>query len=607
MRYQAQKLLSPHHDGSDLYVSNSAPILGEKVKLRVRVPKGDKVLKVWVRLFHDGEPRTFELKQGRPGTYETWWSVEIEILNPVTHYRFLLVDKGTYRWLNGEGIFERDVVDREDFQIIAKPKYPDWIKHAVFYQIFPDRFAKSEVKRDLPSWAVPREWNALPTGRGTTTGTEFYGGDFPGISEHLGHLEELGVNAIYFTPFFPSRTNHRYDASSFEHADPLLGGDQGFIEFSSAARRRGFRIMGDLTTNHCGIGHEWIQTALKNPDAKERDFFYWDKTIRHGYVGWWGVPGLPKLNYQSPLLREKMYSGADSVVKRWLKPPFNADGWRIDVGNMTGRLGSQDMNQEVARGVRRAMDETNPNAWLVAENADHSPSDLDGFGWHGTMNYVGFARPLWGWLSKSAKFADNFMGLPTPIPTFSGEAMVGMMRSFAAGIPWRSLTASMLLLDSHDTARFRNVVGRDRARHIAGATILFTYPGVPSIFAGDEIGVEGEWGEDSRRTIDWEHSKKWDNELFAEFKKLIALRKKSHAISNGGLRWIDISPNSIAYLRESEKESVLVFVARSAGRYNINLKPYGYYIKETLYGPEVKSSQITISSKGAISGVWRLK
>jgi alpha-glucosidase len=185
--------------------------------------------------------------------------------------------------------------------------------------------------------------------------------------------------------------------------------------------------------------------------------------------------------------------------------------------------------------------------------------------------------------------------------------MVGMMRSFSAGIPWRSFTASMLLLDSHDTARFRNVVGRDRARHIAGATILFTYPGVPSVFAGDEIGMEGEWGEDSRRTIDWEHSKKWDNELFAEFKKLISLRKKSHAISNGGLRWIDISPNSIAFLRESEKESVLVFAARSAGRYNINLKPYGYSVKETLYGPEVKSSQIAISSKGAVSGVWRLK
>ena len=494
MSYQAQNFPSPHHDGSDLYVSSSAPQIGDHVVLKVRVPRGDKATKIWVRLFHDGEPRTFELKKGKANSVETWWSVSIEILNPLTHYRFLLVDKGTYRWLNGEGVFHRDVVDREDFQIIAKPGYPEWIKSAIFYQIFPDRFAKSQAKPDLPSWAVPKDWNSLPTGRGPNVSTEFYGGDFEGIQQHLSHLEDLGVNAIYFTPFFPARSAHRYDASSFEHVDPLLGGDEAFFEFSNVAREKGFRIMGDLTSNHCGLGHEWIQTALKNPDAKERDFFYWDKAIRHGYVGWWGVASLPKLNYTSPLLQEKMYAGADSIVKKWLKPPFSNDGWRIDVGNMTGRHGVQDLNQQVMRGIRNAMDETNPDAWLVAENADHSPSDLDGFGWHGTMNYVGFARPVWGWLSKSAKFADDFMGLPAPIPTFPAESMVEMMRSFAAGIPWRSLTASMLLLDSHDTARFRTVTGRDRARHIAGATMLLSYPGVPSIFAGDEIGLEGEWG-----------------------------------------------------------------------------------------------------------------
>ena len=607
MSYQSQNFLSPHHDGSDLYISDSAPQIGDQVRLKVRVPKGDKATKIWVRLFHDGEPRTFELKKGKAGEVETWWSVSIEILNPVTHYRFLLVDKGTYRWLNGEGVFSREVVDREDFQIIAKPEYPDWIKHAVFYQIFPDRFANSGVKRDLPTWAVPKEWNSLPTGRGPNVSVEYYGGDFEGVAQHLDHLTELGVNAIYFTPYFPARSAHRYDASSFDHVDPLLGGDDAFIEFSRAAHKSGFRIMGDLTTNHCGLGHEWIQTSLKNPDAKERDFFYWDKSIRHGYVGWWGHASLPKLNYKSPLLREKMYSGPDSIVKKWLKGPFLNDGWRIDVGNMTGRYREQDINQEVARGIRTAMDEVNPDAWLVAENADHSPSDLDGFSWHGSMNYVGFARPVWGWLSKSAKFADDFMGLPAPIPTFPGEAMVEMLRSFAAGIPWRSLTASMLLLDSHDTARFRTVTGCDRARHLAGVSMLLTYPGVPSIFAGDEIGLEGEWGEDARRTIDWNDSKKWDQELFVEFKKLIAIRKKSSALTNGGIRWVDVKPDSIAYLRESAKESVLVFIARSAGKHQLNLKPYGYTVKETLYGPPAKSQLISFTSKGAASGIWRVK
>ncbi len=547
------------------------------------------------------------MKKGRARAQETWWSITVEILNPVTHYRFLLADKGTYRWLNGAGVFSREVVDREDFQIIAKPEYPAWTKRAVFYQIFPDRFATSGKKKELPDWAIPTKWSDLPTGRGPKVGAEFYGGDFQGVSERLGHLEDLGINAIYFTPFFPSRSNHRYDATSFEHADPLLGGDEAFIEFSKIAKKRGFKIMGDLTTNHCGLGHDWIQLALKNPDAKERDFFYWDKSIRHGYVGWWGHASLPKLNYQSHALREKMYSGSNSIVKKWLKAPYSADGWRIDVGNMTGRYLDQDINQEVARGIRSSMDEANPQAWLVAENADHSPSDLDGFGWHGTMNYVGFARPIWAWLNKPNKKIDNFMGLPVPIPTFDGQAMVEMMRSFSAGIPWRSFVASMLLLDSHDTARFRTVVGKEIPRHIAGAALLLTYPGVPSIFAGDEIGLEGEWGEDSRRTIDWDHPKKWNQELFAEYKKLIAIRKSSDALCNGGIRWIQTGPNAIAYLRESSKESVLVFVARSAGRYSINLKPFGYSIKETLYGPTAKSDVVAMNSKGAISGIWRLK
>jgi alpha-glucosidase len=273
---------------------------------------------------------------------------------------------------------------------------------------------------------------------------------------------------------------------------------------------------------------------------------------------------------------------------------------------MTGRYKDQDINQEIARGIRTAMDETNPQAWLVAENADHSPSDLDGFGWHGTMNYNGFARPLVNWMNKSKKEIPNFSQFTVPNPSFSGVGTVNAMRTFAAGIPWRSLTASMVLLDSHDTARFKTVVGNDRNRHLAGVTALLTYPGVPSIFAGDEIGLEGEWGEDARRTINWEDQSKWDTELFDQFKKLVAIRKSHDALINGGLRWIYISENAFAYLRESKKESILVFIARSGGSHTLDLSPLGYRVQETLYGNEVKGQKIKISSKSATSGVWKV-
>lgn len=598
--------LIPHHDGSELYVSNSAPKIGDKVEFRIRIPRNLKPDQVFIRFFHDGEPRTREAKLFKKSRAENWWRVRVEVINPTFHYRFMLVENGNYCWYNGLGLFHHDVTDREDFQVIAKPAYPQWIKKAVFYQIFPDRFAKSGVPRELPSWAVPRNWNDLPKGRDKTTGQEFYGGDFPGITSKLGYLKELGVNAIYFTPAFPSRSNHRYDATSFEEIDPLLGGDKGFIEFSRAAHNAGFKIMGDLTTNHCGAGHPWIQKALASKTAPEREFFYWDKKIKHGYVGWWGLASLPKLNYNSVKLRSIMYAGKRSVTRKWLAAPYNFDGWRIDVGNMTGRYLADDLNQDIARGFRKAMDEAKPSAWLVAENADHSPSDLDGFGWHGTMNYNGFARPLVNWFNHPDKKLGNFSGLPGVNPKFDGNGTVQVMRAFAAGIPWRSFEASMVLLDSHDTARFKTVVANNRKAHLAAAAMLFTYVGVPSIFAGDEIGLEGAWGEDARRTIDWENPEKFDQQTRDGFKKLISLRKKKHALSHGGLRWVYASENAIAYLRESKKESLLIYIARSGTESIVDLTPYGYSIKETLLGPIQKGSKLRIQSRDAIAGIWQV-
>ena len=600
------ELLIPHHDGSELYVSNSAPKIGDFVEFKIRVPKKYKPEEIHIRFFHDGEPRTRKAKKISTNSVESWWSVKVDVINPVFHYRFMLVEKGNYSWLNGVGLFPHDVTDREDFQIIAKPAYPQWISKAVFYQIFPDRFAKSGAVRKLPEWAVPREWNDLPKGRDKTTGQEFYGGDFPGITSKLSYLKDLGVNSIYFTPAFPSRSNHRYDASSFTEIDPLLGGNKGFIQFSEAAHKAGFKIMGDLTTNHCGAGHPWIQKAVASKKAKEREYFYWDKSVKHGYIGWWGLASLPKLNYNSKKLRDMMYDGEKSVVRSWLRPPFAMDGWRIDVGNMTGRYLDDDLNQDISRGIRRAMDETNPDAWLVAENADHSPSDLDGFGWHGTMKYNGFARPLVNWFNRPSKKLGNFSGLPGKNPQFTGWGTFAIMRAFAAGIPWRSLTASMVLLDSHDTARFKTVVGNDRAAHLSAATALFTYPGVPSIFAGDEIGLEGAWGEDARRTIDWEHPENFDHATRDGFKKLISIRKKHDALIKGGIRWVFVSDNAFAYIRESKKEALLVYVARKGTTSTIDLSSWGYRVSETLYGPTLKGKSITIKSKDAASGIWRL-
>lgn len=606
-RSNSSLIQEPHHDGSEIYVSNSAPKLGEKITLRVRVPQSYTFAKAFIRIYEDGEPRSYELKKESSNKTESWWKIKVEIVNLKTSYRFVFISESKYEWLNAYGLSDHDVHTNDDFKIVALPEYPRWIRSSVFYQIFPDRFAKSDIKKEIPDWAVPREWDEAPRGRDKTTGTELFGGDLKGVEEHLDHLKSLGINGIYFTPFFPARSNHRYDASSFDHADPLLGGNEALFSLVKAARKSKIAVMGDLTSNHCGAGHPWLAKAKRDKTSKEHGYFYWDKSVKHGYVGWWGHASLPKLNFNSKALRKEMYEGKNSIVRKWLSPKFGMAGWRIDVGNMTGRLGEDDLHDQVMHGIRRAMDETNPNAWLVAENGDFFASDLDGLGWHGAMNYQGFMRPLWNWINQNSTIGGGFQGLPFAMPRITGSQMVASMKSFTASVPWRSLVSSMVLLDSHDTARMRTVVNGDSNRHLSAMALLLTYPGVPSIYAGDEIGLEGAWGEDGRRPMPWGKKESWDNDFFASVSALVALRRKSSALADGGLRWLATEDDYILFSRESKKEKILVFISRTGVDIDIDLTTFGLYAKKTLFGQSASGNRIRITSKVATQGIWSVR
>ena len=324
--------LIPHHDGSELYVTPKSPRVGDSITLRVRVPKSYSFQKSFVRLYEDGEPRSYELTLLQKGVHEDWWGVTTTLVNKTLQYRFVFLASDKYEWLTARGLFAHDVHSNTDFKIFSGTRAPDWVHSSVFYQIFPDRFAKSDVKRELPDWAVARNWTDLPAQVRSEISSELYGGDLVGVEEHIGHIEDLGVNGIYFTPFFPARSNHRYDASSFSEVDPILGGNEALDSLVSTARSRNIRILGDLTSNHCGAGHPWLKDAIADVNSEERSFFYWDPSVPHGYVGWWGVPSLPKLNFNSLELRKRMYSATNSIVKQWLSPAKGLSGWRIDVG-----------------------------------------------------------------------------------------------------------------------------------------------------------------------------------------------------------------------------------------------------------------------------------
>jgi alpha-glucosidase len=540
---------------------------------------------VAVRALMDAEPVATRLVPGERTSNGIWWEGEITAANPVTGYRFCLIGEDDspfpYGWLNAAGLFPFDVSDSADFRLVLHDPAPAWVDDAVVYQIFPDRFARSAqaladaeglpTHPDLPGWARPMAWDAEPTVRGEISGQEFYGGDLRGVIERLDHIQSLGANTVYLTPVFPGGSVHRYDGTDFTRIDPLLGGDEALIDLSHALHERGMRLVLDLTTNHTGNTHAWFQAAQADPDAPETAYYLFTDHPDE-YESWLNVPSLPKLDHRSEPMRQSLYEGQDSVVAHWLKPPYDADGWRIDVANMTGRSGSVDLAHDVARTLRETMRETDRTTgretWLIAEHGHDATRDLSGDGWHGTMNYAGFTRPLWAWLADPRSDL-NWLGLPMSIPRITGRAAAETLIRYNAEMPWPSRCHSQNQLDSHDTPRIRSVVG-DRGRHLVAAAALATLPGVPTLFMGDEIGAVGTTGEHSRTTMPWSviDGDKVDQavelDLLAIYRDLFVVRRDHTALRRGGIRFLHISDDALVFERVHPEGSVLVHLARDA-------------------------------------------
>ncbi|PWR10350.1 alpha-glycosidase, partial [Micromonospora sicca] len=557
--------LQPHHDGSARYVPEQDPALGQTVPVFVRVPEDADVRQVHVRTTGDGEPRFAEATVDRTAGGDVWWRADVEVRNPISNYRFMLSGRKGYRWLNAAGLVDHDVPDSGDFKLVSYAPPPAWARDAVIYQIFPDRFARSGAAdgRTAPDWAIPCDWDTPVIGRGPETPYQFYGGDLDGITERLDHLDRLGVNTVYLTPIFPARSNHRYDAASFDTVDPLLGGDAALARLADAVHARGWRLLGDITSNHTGEAHEWFTRAASDVHAPERELYYFDEATGD-YESWNGVKSLPKLNWGSAELRRRFATDPDSLLRRWLRPPYALDGWRVDVANMTGRRGADAYTHEVARLLREVVADTRPDGLLLAEHGHDHTGDLDRDGWHGTMNYVGFTDPVWSWLRHGAAPVPNFLGTPGGVARRDAGAVLATMNTYRSLISWRAYVHSWQLLGSHDSARIRTVVG-DAARQEVAAGLLATMPGTPVIFAGDELGLTGTNGEGSRTPMPWRRPESWDQRTFAAYRSLLALRRGERALRHGGLRWVHADADTLVFLREAPTGSVLVLARRAPG------------------------------------------
>lgn len=595
----------PHHDGSELYVPDPTPKLGGKVRIFLRVPLSSDVRNAWARVINDGEPELIQASIDRQDKRDTWLCAELPVVNPVVSYRWLL-DGGEcgYQWLNGTGLHSRDVADAADFRLSIYDPPAKWAT-GTMYQIFPDRFAKS-VNRTAPAWAKPADWDDPVIGEGPETPLQFYGGDLDGITAHLDHIASLGVGTIYLTPFFPANSNHRYNASTFSQVDPLLGGDAAMARLSAAAHERGIRLMGDLTTNHCGDTHEWFQTALADPDSPEAKFFFFTEHP-HKYDAWWNIPEMPIFDHRSAELRRRLYDGPGSVVAKWLGP-HALDAWRIDVANMTGIHGEINLSHEVATTIRRTMAQITDESFLQAESNHDASRDLLGDGYQGAMNYAAFTRPLWQWLLPPQQRPYIHSKYPA-LPNLPGQLVVEAMQELCGVTPWQGTLHAMNLIGSHDTHRVASLLGDPKLVDVAFG-MLAAYPGVPMIYAGDEIGLATMGPEYARIPMPWDHPEQWDRHRLENSRALFGARAKSAALQRGGLRWLCIGDDALTFLREAPGETVLVHAARAShSPVVIPATVIGSELKGLAGAPDLRADangQITLPADGPAFGMWVL-
>ncbi len=556
-----------HHDGSALYVSNPLPTYGERVQITLRLPLESPVTGVALRSAPDGEQHFSLMQEAYRDATCRYLVAELLITMPMNGYRFrLLTDDGMWHY-NQHGIQRSEPLDHFDFKLLANFAAPSWLRDAVFYQIFPDRFYNGDPSNDVPpgAWSVGsftvqrRNWGEPVMTWKESGNLDFFGGDLVGIMQKLDYLTALGVSALYLNPIFAARSNHRYDVTDFYNIDPYLGGNVALANLRAALDAVNMRMILDVTLNHCGWFNRWFTEAQADANAPTAEYFTFHDHPEH-YEMWLGVPSLPKLNYRSTRLREVMYRAADSVLRRWLQPPYRIDGWRLDVANMQGRQGTQQLGHEIGREIRAAVKGDGQDRYLMGENFFDGTPHLQGDELDAVMNYQGFTMPLWRWLGGYDHGAGHYP-LTNSLP-ISAETLAAQWATFRAAVPFAIARQQYNQLDSHDTRRFLSIVHGDKALAKLGAVLMFTYLGVPSVYYGNEIGLAGENDPDNRRCMIWDESA-WDHDLLAHYKRLIALRRHASALCDGGLQHLYADADLIAYQRQSASQRLIVIGSRA--------------------------------------------
>uniref|UniRef100_UPI0028AFF904 maltodextrin glucosidase n=1 Tax=Atlantibacter sp. TaxID=1903473 RepID=UPI0028AFF904 len=447
---------------------------------------------------------------------------------------------------------------------------------------------------------ILRDWDEPVTAE--AGGSTFYGGDLDGISEKLPWLQKLGVTALYLNPVFTAPSVHKYDTQDYRHVDPQFGGDQALLRLRDNTRRAGMRLVLDGVFNHSGDSHPWFDRhnaatggACHNPESTYRDWYSFSEDGRA--LDWLGYPSLPKLDYQSSTLIDEIYQGEDSVVRHWLREPWGMDGWRLDVVHMLGEAGGAQNNLQHVRGITQAAKQVNPEAYIVGEHFGDARQWLQADVEDAAMNYRGFTVPLWGFLANTDISYD-----PQHI---DAETCIHWMEQYRAGLSHQQQLRMFNQLDSHDTARFKTLLGKDVARLPLGVVWLFCWPGVPCIYYGDEVGLDGNNDPFCRKPYPWD-AEKQDRDLFALYQRLARLRKQRRALRYGGCNVLYAKGDVVVFMRLWRQQKVLIAINRGEET-RIEL-PWSPLMAETEWRLEEGKAQLTGQSllMPAIScGIWR--
>ena len=606
-------------DGTGGYVIPPEPKCNQTVTLRFRTAKDD-VQRVRLITGVGG----YEMEKAETKGEFDYYTIDWKLNEEAFSYCFEIWDGETVCYYNQCGT-AGEIVEFYNFVIVPGFSTPDWAKGAVMYQIYTDRFYNGDPSNDVETneyyyiggySSRVKDWGKYPATMGVR---EFYGGDLRGVMEKLDYLQDLGVEVLYFNPLFVSPSNHKYDIQDYDYIDPHYGvivadggevlpegetdnakatkyqkrttdirnleaSNQLFIEFVEELHRRGMKIILDGVFNHCGSFNKWMDReriyedqegyepgAFVSPDSPFRSYFRFfrenaeDWPYNVHYDGWWGHDTLPKLNYEDSVKLENyiLYIG-----RKWVSPPYNVDGWRLDVEADLGR--SNDYNHEFWKKFRIAVKDANPNAIILAEHYGDPGSWLQGDEWDTVMNYDAFMEPFTWFLTGMEKHSDEMrMEL-----LGNGDNLVGAITHHMSNMLTPSLQTAMNELSNHDHSRFltrtNHMVGRVETLGSKAAeeyvnpavmreavAIQMTWVGAPTIYYGDEAGVCGFTDPDNRRTYPWGEE---DQELLGFHKEMIRIHKEHPALRTGSLNILAWKENIFSFARFNQEEQIVVII-----------------------------------------------